>query len=61
MGAEEIRAFLSDLAVRRRVAASTQNQAFSALHFLYRGVLRVSLPRIDQVERLASLGASPWS
>jgi hypothetical protein len=34
MGAEEIRAFLSHLAVERRVAASTQNAAFSALLFL---------------------------
>jgi integron integrase len=51
MGAEQIRAFLSDLAVRRRVAAATQNQAFSALLFLYRGVLRLPLPRIEQVER----------
>lgn len=34
MGAEEIRTFLWDLAVRRRVSASTQNRAFSALLFL---------------------------
>ena len=36
MGAEEIGAFLSDLAVRGRVSASTQNQALCALIFLYR-------------------------
>ena len=36
MGAVEVERFLSDLATRRRVAASTQNQAFNALLFLYR-------------------------
>lgn len=46
---DEIRDFLSDLAVRRRVSASTQRQAFSALLFLYRGALR--LPLIEKVER----------
>ena len=35
------------LAVERRVAASTQNQAFSALLFLYRHVLQIELTRID--------------
>lgn len=39
MGAREINAFLTDLAVRRNVSASTQNQAASALLFLYREVL----------------------
>ena len=39
MGALEVVAFLSDLAVRRRVAASTQNQALAAILFLYRVVL----------------------
>jgi len=39
MGAPEIQAFLSDLAVRLNVAASTQNQAMNALVFLYREVL----------------------
>jgi integron integrase len=39
MGGAEVVAFLSDLAVRRRVAASTQNQAFAAPLFLYRMVL----------------------
>ena len=51
MGAPEIRDFLSHLATERAVAASTQNQAFSALLFLYRSVLRIPLPRIEQVER----------
>jgi site-specific recombinase XerD len=39
MGAHEIRAFVSWLATDRRVSASTQNQALSALLFLYRDVL----------------------
>lgn len=41
MGSVEISRFLSDLAVRGKVAASTQNQAFNALLFLYREVLHV--------------------
>jgi integron integrase len=51
MGAEEVRQFLSDLALSRKVAASTQNQAFSALLFLYKEVLRQELPWIDDVQR----------
>lgn len=44
MGAAEVEAFLSHLAVEGRVAPSTQNQAKSALLFLYRQVLGVELP-----------------
>jgi site-specific recombinase XerD len=40
MGEAEIRAYLSDLAVNRNVAASTQNVALAALLFLYKDVLR---------------------
>jgi hypothetical protein len=36
MGADEVREFLSELALKRNVAASTQNQAFSAILFLYK-------------------------
>ncbi|NER00067.1 MAG: integron integrase [Cyanothece sp. SIO2G6] len=43
MGVAEIEAFLTDLAVNRHVAASTQNQALSALLFLYRDVLQQPL------------------
>jgi hypothetical protein len=39
MGAPEVEAFLSDLAVNGQVAAATQNQALSALLFLYREAL----------------------
>lgn len=47
----EVAAFLSHLAVNGRVSASTQNQALSALLFLYRHVLAVELPRLDDVVR----------
>jgi integron integrase len=43
MGRAEVEAFLTHLAVERNVAASTQNQAFSALLFLYREVLHKDL------------------
>jgi integron integrase len=52
MGAEEVRRFLSDLASQRDVAASTQNQAFSALLFLYKEVLKQELPWIDDIQRV---------
>lgn len=51
MGTAEVERFLSDLAVRRDVAASTQNQALSALLFLYREVLGVDLPWMEGVVR----------
>jgi integron integrase len=51
MGAAEVTAFLTALAVRDRVAASTQNQALSALLFLYREVLGVELPWLDDLVR----------
>jgi integron integrase len=46
LGAEHVEAFLTHLAADRHVSASTQNQAFSALLFLYREVLRVDLGEI---------------
>lgn len=49
MGADEVTRFLSSLATERHVAASTQNQALAALLFLYRQVLGVELPWLDQV------------
>ena len=52
MGEEEIAAFLSHLAIEGRVAASTQNQALSALLFLYQHVLERKLEFIDGVERV---------
>jgi len=50
MGAKEVEAFLTHLAVHGNVAASTQNQAKSALLFLYREVLGVELPWLDGVQ-----------
>jgi hypothetical protein len=43
MNTPEIEAFLTDLAVKRKVSASTQNHAFAALLFLYREVLHIEL------------------
>lgn len=51
MGAPEVTRFLNFLAVDRSVAASTQNQALSALLFLYREVLDQDLPWLDDLVR----------
>lgn len=51
MGEKEINAFLSHLAIRRRVSASTQNQALSALLFLYRHVLGRGIGDLGDVIR----------
>lgn len=51
MGAPEVEAFLTSLAVDRDVTASTQNVALSALLFLYREVLKTELPWLDNVQR----------
>ncbi len=61
MGLPEVEAFLTDLAVVQQVAASTQNQALSALLFLYAEVLgqplagRVAAVRAKQPERLPTV------
>jgi integron integrase len=49
LGAAEVQAYLAHLAVDQQVAASTQNVARSALLFLYREVLRLPLPKLDEV------------
>ena len=54
MGAPEITAFLTHLAVEKHVAASTQTQALSAILFLYREVLRRPLERVEGVEFVPS-------
>ncbi len=51
LGSEEISSFLTYLAVKRTVAASTQNQALAALLFLYRHVLQVDHPELENVAR----------
>jgi len=59
MGAPEISQFLSWLAVQRHVSASTQNQALSALLFLYRHVLAIDVGAIEQVPRARIPGRVP--
>jgi len=51
MGAAEVEAFLTHLAVQGKVAASTQNQAKAALLFLYREVLEQELPWLDNIQQ----------
>ncbi len=51
MGAQEVQAFLSMLAADRKVSASTHNQALSALLFLYREVLGIKLPWLEDIGR----------
>jgi integron integrase len=51
MGRPEVEAFLTHLAVKARVGASTQNQALQALLFLYRHVLGIELPWLENVTR----------
>jgi len=51
MGGEEVKSFLTFLAVKQSVSASTQNQALSAILFLYKKVLEIELPWIDDVVR----------
>jgi integrase len=51
LNAQDISGFLTHLAVEGRVAASTQNQALNALAFLYRQVLKIDLPQLENVIR----------
>lgn len=51
LGANEVEQFLTYLAVEGKVAASTQNQAKSALLFLYKEVLGEALPWLDDIEQ----------
>jgi integron integrase len=51
MGGTDVERFLSGLATEGHVAASTQNQALAALLFLYREVLRIELPWMENVVR----------
>jgi integron integrase len=51
MGSPELEAFLTHLAVQRNVSASTQNQARSAVLFMYRHVLNMQLPWLTEVVR----------
>jgi integron integrase len=51
LGVTEIREFLTHLAVKEQVSASTQNAALCALLFLYREVYKIDLPYINEIER----------
>ena len=51
LGAAEVEAFLTHLAVARNVSANTQNQAKSALLFLYKEVLGAELPWLDDIQQ----------
>lgn len=51
MGAKEVTAFLTHLAVQRDVSPSTQNQALNAILFLYRHVMEIELPWLEGFER----------
>lgn len=51
LGPEHVTAFLNMLANERRVSASTQNQALAAILFLYRQVLGIDLPWLDDLVR----------
>ena len=53
MGEREITQFLTHLAVQKNVAASTQNQAFAALLFLYQQVLQRKLGFMDNIQRVS--------
>ena len=59
LGTPEVVAFLTDLAVQRGVGAVTQNQARSALLFLYRVVLRRELENFDEVVRARTSAPLP--
>ncbi len=51
LGAEEVGAYLTSLAVNNKVSASTQNQALAAILFLYRDTLQIELPWLSDVIR----------
>jgi site-specific recombinase XerD len=51
LSAQHFRDFLTRLAVDRKVSASTQNQAFNALLFFYRHVLKREFGKIEEVVR----------
>ena len=51
MGEKEIESFLTHLAVDRKVSASTQNQALSAILFLYQKTLNIKLEWLENVIR----------
>lgn len=61
MAEAEINAFLTHLAVKEKVSASTQNQALSALLFLYRRAIGREVGELGEVIWAESPDACPWS
>lgn len=59
MGAPQVEAFLTMLATERKVSASTHNQALSAVLFLYREVLNIELPWLNDIHRPTSTRRIP--
>lgn len=59
MGAAEVAVFLTHLAVDRQVSASTLNQAKSAILYLYKSVLNIDLPWLDEVVQAKALRRFP--
>ena len=51
MGSQEVEQYLTHLAVKGRVASSIQNQALSAILFMYKEVLQIELPWLNDVTR----------
>ncbi len=51
MGAQEVNRFLTHLAIQRKVAASTQNQALNAINFLYKEILEQPFGQTDDIPR----------
>ena len=60
LSAEHLEQYLSHLAVERNVAASTQNQAKSALLFLYKEVLQIELPWLEALRRRGCQSGCRW-
>lgn len=58
MGADEITAFLTHLAVKGKVSASTQNVAFNSLLFLHMRALEIELLPIEGIFRASAIEAS---
>jgi hypothetical protein len=52
MGGKGIADFLTNLAVERKVSASTQNQALNALVFLYKKVIKIPFNNFDLTQKL---------
>ncbi|TLZ43257.1 MAG: integron integrase [Gammaproteobacteria bacterium] len=59
LGATAVEQFLTHLAVHRKVSSATQNQALQALLFLYRQVLEIELPWLDNITRATTAKRLP--